>query len=747
MNREFVFEEAKWITAGALCPSGTAIFSRRFFLKEKPLCAALSASAVGIYELYINGRRVGDALFAPGFTSYKKRVQVQTYDIADLLCEGENTLAIAAGKGWAVSVLQFARFADHVSVIAEIMAEFADGERFLLGTDESFSVYSSPVLFSEIYDGETWDLTHEPRLLGSAAIDGGVPAQAVVQEGEWMHAHERFSPSLIVTPKGERVLDFGQNLCGFVEIRIRGKAGQRIVLSHGEVLDKDGNFYNANYRDAKSIATYILKDGENHLHPHFTFYGFRYARLDEYPFDEVDTSAFCSVACYSDMEQTGDFHCGNALINRLYQNVLWGQRSNFLDIPTDCPQRDERVGWTGDAQVFCRAATLNYGVKKFFEKWLGDMMLDQREDGAIYRIVPWNEGPLQYISAGYSDAAVICPFEIYLAYGDKALLRAHFPMMKRWVDYVRTRGECEALWLGDGHYGDWLGLENPQLVGNCYGATQSDLVASAYYYYVTTLLVRAGKALGEDVSEYEALAARIKKAFREAFMKDGLTVIYPKYDGLATNRPVHPVTQTSLALVLRFGLCEEEERGKIAAHLVKMIRENGTHLTTGFLGTGHLLWALYENGEAACALDLLLQESYPSWLFSVRQGATTMWEHWDSLKEDGTLWPEKMNSFNHYAYGSVYDFIFGAIAGITNADGAAGYERVRICPLADRRFGDHLFASLKTKNGTLSSAYYFEQERVRYEFEIPKNTTAEIVLPNGTRTVGEGKFVCFVEDK
>ena len=743
-DKEVKFSSAKWIAPGALAPEGTAILSRAFFIDRPIKGAILHASAMGIYYAFINGKRVSDTLFAPGFTAYEKRVQVQEYDVSQLLCEGENTLSIAIGKGWAVSVLQFAQMRDHVSAIAELSIAFEDGSDAVIGTDEDFSVYSSPVLSSDIYGGETYDGTHTPRLLGKASLDPTVKARTVLQMGEWMREKERFPARLIITPKGERVLDFGQNLAGFVEIRIKGRAGDRIVLSHGEVLDKDGNFYNENYRDAKSLATYILKDGENILRPYFTFYGYRYVRLDEYPEKTVDVSAFTSVATYSDMERSGDFHCGNAKINRLYQNVLWGQRSNFLDIPTDCPQRDERVGWTGDAQVFCCAATLNYNVKKFFEKWLGDMMLDQREDGAIYRIVPWNNGPLQYISAGYSDAGVICPYEMYLAYGDQALLAEHFPMMKRWVDYVRTRGEVEELWLGDAHYGDWLGMENPHLVGNCHGATQQDLVASAYFAYVTELLVRAGRALGKDMAEYEDLHARIKKAFRETFMKDGMTVIYPKYDGLATNRPIHPVTQTGLALVLRFGLCLPEEREGITKRLVSMIRENGTHLTTGFLGTGNLLWALVESGETECAMDLLFQESYPSWLYTVNHGATTMWEHWDGLKEDGTLWPEKMNSFNHYAYGSVYDFIFGACAGILNAEGTAGYTALSIRPIADRRFGDHLYASLKTENGLLSSAYYFEGDRVRYEFTIPKNVRASITLPDGVHEVGEGSYIYFI---
>ena len=740
------FSAAKWITAKDLCPSGTAVFSRTFSVKAGLKKATARATAVGLYYLYVNGGAAADALFTPGYTAYDHRLMVQEYDVTARLFEGENTLALPVASGWAASVMQFHVYTDHVSVIAELLLEYEDGTTEVIGTDESFCVYSSKILSSTIYDGETYDLTHTPTLLGYAALDPTVKAATVRHQGEWIKTHERFSPRLIVTPKGERVLDFGQNLAGYVEIKIQGKAGQRIVLSHGEVLDKDGNFYNENYRDAKSLATYILKDGENLLRPYFTFYGYRYVRLDEYPYDEVELSAFTSVAVYSEMERTGDFHTGNPKINRLYQNVLWGQRSNFLDVPTDCPQRDERVGWTGDAQIFIRTATLNYNVKRFFEKWLTDMALEQEKDGAIHRIVPFNGCTMNggdRFSAGWSDAAVICPHEIYLAYGDRALLSAHFPMMQKWVDYVRTRGEVEELWLGDEHWGDWLGMENAHIEGCLYGATQTDLIASAYFYYVTGLLIRAGKVLGRDMREYEALHARQRAAFRKTFMKDGLTVLYPKHDGLATNRPVMGITQTSLALVLRFGLCEESERERTAAHLAKMIRENGTHLMTGFLGTGNLLWALGENGQIETALELLFQEGYPSWLFAVNHGATTMWEHWDGMKEDGTFWPVSMNSFNHYAYGAVYDFIFGALAGVQNAEGTAGYTRLRICPTVDRRFGDHLFASLKTENGRIVSAYYLEADRVRYEFSIPKNTSAEIVLPSGTREVTEGNYIYF----
>ena len=731
---------AKWITAGERAGTVCPEFRKEYLCRGKITKATVEISALGLYTLYINEKRVSDRILTPGLTSYQNRIQYQTYDITDLLRE-DNCLAIRAGNGWALSdwYWKYVHPVDvprRIRVIAAFAFTYENGETETLTTDESWEVFTSPVLTSELYHGETADYTAPITSLGMADVDADFPANLIPEEGEAVREMVRVSArELIVTPKGERVIDFGQNLAGYVEIRLRGKKGDRITLSHAEVLDKDGNFYTDNYRQAKSLITYVLSgDGEEILKPQFTFQGYRYIRLDEYPTDEVELSAFTSVAVFSDMKRTGFFRCGNEKINQLYSNILWGQRSNFVDIPTDCPQRDERFGWTGDAEVFCRTAAIQYDVEKFFTKWLGDMMVEQDAEGGVGGIMPAHPGMRASNSCGWGDAATICPFEIYRAYGNRDLLRRHYGMMKKWVEYIHGRGEPEDeyLWVGnDFHWGDWLAMDAGD--GSYYGATQNDLIASAYFANSADLCRRAAKALGEteDEAYFTELHEKIVAAFRCAFIKDGLPVIYPKGDAFATNRPVKALTQTALALILRFRLCEEGDRAGMAEKLSQLIRENGGRMTTGFLGTAHILHALSENGQTKAAFDLLFQEEAPSWLFSVNHGATTMWEHWDSVNEKGEFWSTAMNSFNHYAYGAVYDWIFGCAAGIDVPDDGAGYTKVTIRPHPDRRLG-FIDCSILTKNGRLTSAWrYLDDGTVRFTLTVPAGTEADLILPSG----------------
>ena len=375
-------------------------------------------------------------------------------------------------------------------------------------------------------------------------------------------------------------------------------------------------------------------------------------------------------------------------------------------------------------RIFCRTASINYHTEKFFRKWLGDMMLDQTPDGAIGDVIPVVE--IWRISAAWGDAAAICPWEVYLAYGNREMLREHYGMMKKWVEYMHCAGDEEFLWMGGAHYGDWLAMDS---VGNiCAGATQTDLIASAFFAYSTELVIRAGKVLGEDTSYFEWLYRNVRQAFRRAFMKNGLPVLYPKCDGLTTDRPVKGETQTAIVLILKFGLCEDTEREGLVNRLIAMIRENGGCMSTGFVGTPHILHALSENGRIDAAYDLLLQEKNPSWLFSVNQGATTIWEHWDSLKEDGSFWSTSMNSFNHYAYGSVFDWLFGVASGIRVEDDGAGYRHVSIAPHPDRRLG-FVENSVETAGGVLASSWHYHGNELRYEIEIPEGTVADLTLP------------------
>ncbi len=727
---------AKWIRTAPDFGSMSPDFRKTIKLSKPLKKATAYVSAVGVYNLYVDGKKVGKGVLAPGMTSYYKRIQVGELDITNLLFDGSE-VSIVCGKGWAVGAFGFHNtpnvYADRISVIADIQIDYADGTTEHICTDETWSVYTTHILDSEIYHGETKDFTKETKCVGKALLDD-VNYNLIPQVGEDIIEQETVFPSkLIITPKGERVIDFGQNLAGYVEIKACGKRGDKIVVEHAEVLDADGNFYTENLRAAKNINTYILSGGEDVLKPDFCFQGYRYIRLTEYPFDEVDLSRFRSIAVYSDIKRTGNFVCGNEKLNQLYSNILWGQRSNFLDVPTDCPQRDERLGWTGDAQVFCRTAAINFDVERFFKKWLGDMLIDQGPSGEMWGIIPPVPGCNTRVSAAWGDAATVCPWEIYLAYGNKQMLSEHLPMMKRWVEYIHNFGDEEYLWIGGNHFGDWLAMDAGE--GMLMGATQTDLIASAFFAYSTLLVIKACHALGEDAGKYEDMYANIKRAFHKAFIKDGLPVIYPKADAFSKDRPVKAVTQTAITLILKFKLYEnEQERQTLINKLVELIEQNGNRMTTGFVGTPYILHALSENGRADVAYKLLLQEQNPSWLYSVNHGATTIWEHWDCQKEDGSFWSAEMNSFNHYAYGSVMDWLFGVMVGIKVCDGGAGYTHITVEPHPNREIG-YAAASINSRQGKVSTSWRYNGNEIRYEILVPNGCTADVTLPNESRII------------
>ena len=725
---------AKWITSPKDMGVAVACFCKEFTPKKPIRKATLCASAMGIYALYLNGERVGKGVLTPGWTSYGHRVQYQTYDVTALL-KAENRIEIGVGQGWAVGCIGYGHsnhfFADHTSLIAWLDVTYRDGETERLVTDEAWQVYTSSVLSGEIYHGETVDLTAPIERIGNA-VPSSVKTKLIPQVGEWITEQERLYPvEVIRTPAGDTVLDFGQNMTGYVEVKAKGTRGDRIVLHHAEVLDSDGNFYTENYRAAKNENVYVLSGGEDLFKPTYTFQGFRYVRLTEYPFDRVDPEDFCAIAVHSEMKRTGSFSCGNPKINQLYHNILWGQKSNYLDLPTDCPQRDERLGWTGDAQIFFRAAAFNYDVERFFTKWLGDVALEQNKDGSVEGIVPHClPGKHTRISAAWGDVATVVPWGLYLCYGNEKLLKKQFPMMKKWVEYLRHAGPEEYLWLGGCHYGDWLAMDNGP--DSFDGATPTDYIASLFYFYSTTLLVKAGKALKLEMSEYEELAEKVRSAVRARYIKDGRLLLTEEDPDLQT--------QTAYVLALSFGICDGEERALFAARLAALIRENGTRMTTGFVGTPYLLHALSENGYTDLAYELLLQEKAPSWLYSVCHGATTMWEHWNSQKEDGSFWSDKMNSFNHYAYGAVLDWLVGVAVGISPVESAPAYREIILAPHPHKALGS-AEATLETRQGSLRAYWYYKGDAVYYEFEIPKGATAHLRLPSGyTKTLGEGRY-------
>lgn len=740
---------AKWITSPKDAESAAFTYRKTFCPKKPIKKATLYASAMGVYALYLNGTRVGKGVLAPGCTSYQERVQYQAYELTDAL-KSENRIEVGIGPGWAVGYYGLedtkCNYADRVAFIAWMDVVYADGEKEQIITDESWDVYTSEVLFSDLYKGETVDKTVVPELVGKAVLTD-VKTKLVPQVGEWITEQERLAPVAIIrTPKNELVLDFGQNMTGYVEVRMKAPRGSRIVMHHAEVLDKDGNFYTENYRSAKNEMTYVFSGEDDVFKPTYSFQGFRYIRLTEFPFADVNPDCFRAIVVHSEIKRTGTFRCGNEKINQLYHNVIWGQKSNYLDIPTDCPQRDERLGWTGDAQVFCRTATINFDVEKFFRKWLGDMAIDQKENGAVTGVIPNVLARMKHQahdSAAWGDAACIVPWQVYLAYGNKKLLKENFPMMKKWVDYIHNAGPEEFLWLEGCHYGDWLAMDADG--DSCDGATSRELLASAFFAYSTSILVQAGEALGEDVSKYRTLYQNVRNAFRAYFMENGMPKEQiPLTSGVSPSSKRHDrgcgMTQTALVLILHFHLYEENEKQQLIDKLAQMIRENGTRMTTGFVGTPYILHVLSDNGYTDLAYELLMQEKNPSWLYSVCHGATTMWEHWNSLKEDGSFWSASMNSFNHYAYGAVYDWLFNVAVGISPVATAPAYKEIELAPHPNKCLG-FAEASIQSRNGAVRAYWYYKGDSVYYEFEIPSGTTAHLRLPSGyTETLTGGIY-------
>lgn len=708
-----MFENAVWVKPredyGDICP----IFIKEFECTEKAEKAMLNITAMGVYEAYLNGERVGDFVMAPGWTAYEQRHLYQSYDVTELI-KNKNVLTVTVGKGWYRGRLVEYGFKDSYGGISALIAQldisYSNGKTESIVTNTDWEESKSGILFSEIYDGEIYDagyMTEERRNVYKYHFTKNL---LLPQESEHVTEHERISPiAVLKTPKGETVVDFGQNLTGYAEFSVNAKKGDIVSYSHAEILDKDGNFYTENLRSAKQHIKYICRDGQQTYKPHHTFMGFRYIRIEEMP-ETMNPKDFTAISVHTDMRRTGHFSCSNEKINKLYKNVIWGQKSNFLDVPTDCPQRDERLGWTGDAQVFVKTASYNFDVQRFFKKWLRDLKAEQQPGGSVPYIVPNLLG--EQCSAGWGDASVICPWQIYLTYGDKEVLEEQLDSMTAWVEYMHGAGTEEYLWVGDGHFGDWLGLDAAD--GEYKGSSRDDFIASAFFAYSTELLVKTLKVLNRESLKYEKLYENIVKAFRKNFGECR--------------------TQTECALALCFGLAENKE--KTAEQLTELVHSAGDSLQTGFIGTPYILEALSKNGYAELAYTLLFREEYPSWLFSVNMGATTIWEHWDGMHADGSFWSKNMNSFNHYAYGAVASWMYETIAGINTDENAPGFEHIILTPTADKRL-DWAEASIDTRFGTVCSKWKREGNKICYEFDIPKPAT--LILDGKPLEIEPGK--------
>ena len=717
--------KAKWIRPAAdpgdVCP----LFRREFALARPVAQARLYITAMGVYSAEINGARVGGFILAPGWTAYKKRLQYQEYDVTPLLSE-RNRLEVTVGKGWYRSKMpgwvenaELIRMqAGPAGLLAQLVVTYTDGGTEIIASDDSWTAAESPVRYSEIYDGEIFDATFEVPA-GEAAVAFEGPTDTLIpQQGEEIREQERISPArFFTTPAGERVVDFGQELTGYVEIEVTAKAGEVVSLSFAEVMDKAGNFYTENYRGAKAQYQYTCREGKQSYKTRLTFYGFRYVRIDRFPggVEKAGVEHFTGIVLHSQLRRTGWLNSSNPTLNRLFDNIVWGQKGNFLDVPTDCPQRDERLGWTGDAQVFVRTACLFFDVEKFFTKWLADMSADQLENGRVGHVIPdWL--PADGGSAAWGDAAAICPWEVYLAYGNPEILRSQYDCMEKWVGFITGTTTKPNLWTGGTHFGDWLGLDAPS--GSYKGSSREDFIASAFYAHSTALLIKAGKVLGKDMSKYEALHRDIVAAFRREF---------PTCE-----------TQTECVLAAHFGLAEDCRA--VGDRLADMVKQCGVQLQTGFVGTPYLLHVLSDYGHADLAYSLLLREKYPSWLYPVTKDATTIWEHWDGIMENGDFWSADMNSFNHYAYGAVADWVYGVAAGIRPVEEAPGYERVVIAPLPDPRL-DWLEAVLDTQYGRVRSCWKKQGSLWRFEIETP--VEARVVVGGREHAVPAGEYLFF----
>ena len=704
-------------------------YRNEFSCTKKVKSAKVYVTSLGLYQLFVNGEKVGDQLFTPGFTSYKKRVQYQVYDVTSML-QTKNAIGAMVGDGWYRGYLGWeggkAYYGDQLALLVQLQVEYADGTSERFTTDENWKVSYGAIQESDIYNGEKYDARKEMNGWAKPGFDESKWAAVeilnhpkdmlVASNGLPVRAIEELTPiEILTTPKGELVLDLGQNMVGYVRMKVQGKKGDQVTLKFAEVLDKDGNFYTTNLRTADATDSYTLKgEGEEVYEPHFTFHGFRYVQLIGYP-GELTKDKITGIVIHSDMKPTGSFTCSDPLINQLQKNIQWGQRDNFLDIPTDCPQRDERVGWTGDTQVFSMTAAFNFGVAPFYTKWLRDLSADQLKNGQVPNIIPdmWNNklGGC----AGWADAAVIVPWTVYRAYGDKRILEEQYSSMKGWVEYVKEHAGDDFLWNEKRHqWGDWLSFHSDDS-GYPGAYTETDFIATAYFFYSTSLLSKVAGIIGNkaDAATYAELASKIKKAFINEFV--------------TANGRLVSHTQTAYAMALSFDLIPEHLRENAINYFVADVKKF-KHLTTGFLGTPLLCSTLSAVGRDDLAFMLLNRKEFPGWLYPVTKGATTIWERWDTMKPDGSI-IEGMNSFNHYSYGAIGEWLYTYVAGLNIDIENPGYKHI----IFDPHPGGGLTnakVEFESMYGLVKSAWETKGEKFSYEVTIPANSTGTVTLPN-----------------
>ncbi|WP_264876530.1 alpha-L-rhamnosidase [Vibrio agarivorans] len=746
---------ARYITCG---DDDTPYEQQAFYIKKcfnierinQVKSVTVHATAGGIYQAYFNESEVIDGVLKPGFTSYKENHLYQSADITDQIKE-QNVITMHVGAGWYCGRLGWlgdsALYAEKPGVICQIVVRYESGEEEVIASNDTWQYKASPVVFSSIYDGEIYDARKESSDWNQETLsnDDWKHCQVVPfderalkpQTSSGIKFIETLKPkSILKTPKEETVVDFGQNISGVVELEISGNEGEQVTIEHFEVLDQDGNVHTENLRTAAQKNTFIIGANKQYRYvPHFTFQGFRYVKITK-SCEDIVIDQIEATVLHTEMEQTGHFECSNSLLNKLHENIRWGMRGNFVDIPTDCPQRDERLGWTGDAQIFSKTACYLYDSQSFFSKWLVDVRCDQLPEGGIPFVVPdtltgrVDDHPFfkksTHSAAGWGDAIVIIPWHMYLMYGDTDVLRENYQSMCDYIYFVENQSVDYVFDIGI-QFGDWLALDAEK--GSFFGGTPTRLTGTAYFAYSTKLLAQIAGILGYEKGEeyFSQLYSNIHKKFVSEFIGEfGERV---------------PKTQTSHILPLYFDLVSAEQKPMLASGLVSLIEKNGGHLNTGFLGTPHICDALSDNGYPEAAYSLLLKDSYPSWLHQVKLGATTVWEHWDGIQADGALRDPGMNSFNHYAYGAVGQWLYSNILGIKPIESTAGFQTFCISPRLTKKL-NNASGSYSTAYGDIKSSWE-KRDAHNYllEIEVPFNSSAIVKVEGYTITTVDGDTI------
>lgn len=729
---------AHWIRpAGELPPATEPVATlRRVFTVGKPVARArLYATARGLFEFALNSRRVSDDHFANGFTSYRKRIDTIAYDVTAQLRTGENTLEGLLGTGWYAGRFPFETkhygpYGRDIALLAQLEITYTDGTTETIVSDDHWeSSFDGPVVSSSLYDGETYDARRQPT--------GWTPVVVEPDLGSATLTPKPFSPvratsvlatrSITEPEPGHYVFDLGQNMVGWARIRLPLKAGETVTVRCAEMLNDDGTLYTAAYRTARSTDSYTAaSDGIIEWEPHFTYHGFRYIELSGLPVGtEPETGWVTGVVLHSDLPETGVFSSSDATLNQLQSNIAWGWRGNSLDVPTDCPQRDERLGWTGDAQVFCATSMFLTDAHAFWKSWLRSMRDDQYPDGAIPAFIPTALSKWEIRSPGWMDAGTIVPWAVYVRTGDVELLEENYAMMGRQVAWYRSQS-VDGLLPGIRGFGDWLQpytqaqATKEDNMGDRRGDTPFPLIGAAYYAHSAQIVADTARVLGrpEDAARYDAEAATVRAAFTAAYFD-------------AAGKLTTPVeTQTGYALAIAFDLLPEPLRAPAGENLVRLVRAAGGHLRTGFIGTPLLAPALERTGHADVAAELLFRRTYPSWFFSIDQGATTIWERWNSYTRADGFGDVAMNSFNHYAYGAIGQWLYERVAGLAPDPAHPGYKHFFVRPLVIRQL-TWASAKLETPYGNASSRWEKAPGKVVLDIVVPPNTTATVEFPDG----------------